>query len=140
LTVTGAGYNPSNAHIAGGVDLRLDTRDAEPLANSDVTGTGTFVRQFPVPQDAPLGLHLLIGTQVTTRNRHTFGTPGRAKLRIVAGAASAAAPGKPADPPPVVIAGTLLAVIALMCGIAVCGRRLWTARRPAAGSNPLPSR
>ena len=132
ITVTGTGFNPTNAHI-GGVDIRLNTRDSEPLANTNPTPQGTISTEFPLPQAAslPPGEHLLIGTQVTTRGRHTFGTPGRAKLRIVAGTRGegAGAAGFSGDIPPAALAG-ILALIALTGTVVFCARRLRTLDRP----------
>lgn len=130
ITVTGTGYNPTNAHV-GGVDIRLDNRDAEPLANASLTPQNTITAEFPLPQSLPPGEHLLIATQLTTRGRHTFGTPGRAKLRIVTGSRveGAGAAGFPADVPPAALGG-LLALIGLT-GVAACyARRLRTPDRP----------
>jgi hypothetical protein len=141
VTVTGSAFNPSTANIASGVNIRLSTRDSEPLANSNVSPQGTISATFPLPPNLTPGVYLLIGTQTSTRDRHTFGGPGRAKLRITAAGAAAIpghAPGDPAAPPGVLI-GTFLALLGLTCGLAVCGRRLWAARRPA-GHDPLPSR
>lgn len=132
ITVTGTGFNPTNAHV-GGVDIRLNTRDSEPLANTNPTPQGTITAEFPLPQAAslPPGEHLLIGTQVTTRGRHTFGTPGRTKLRIVAGTRGeeASAAGFPGDVPPAALAG-ILALVALTGTVVFCARRLRTLDRP----------
>jgi hypothetical protein len=132
VTVTGSAFNPSNANVASGVNLRLDTRDAEPLANTNPTTQGTISVSFPLPAATPLGEHLLIGTQTSVRGRHTFGGPGRARLRVVAaGKSSAAAVGgwSPGDMPPAAIAGSILALIALVGGAAFGVRRLRTPGR-----------
>ena len=143
VTVTGSGYNPSTANIASGVNIRLNTRDSEPLANSNVTSQGTISATFPLPPSLTPGQYLLIATQTSTRGRHTFGGPGRTKLRITAAANATAVPGHappPGEPPPPgVVLGTILALVALTGGIAVCGRRLWAARQPA-GRDAIPSR
>lgn len=130
ITVTGTGFNPTNAHV-GGVDIRFNTRDSEPLANTNPTPQGTISAEFPLPPNVAVGEHLLIGTQVTTRGRHTFGTPGRAKLRIVAGTRGegASAAGFPGDIPPAALAG-ILALIALTGTVVFCARRLRTLDRP----------
>lgn len=127
VTVTGAGFSASTAAIASGVDIRLNTRDAEPLANTNVSPQGTFTLSVPIPAATPPGDYLMMGTQVTTRNRHTFGAPGRTKLRVTAAAGAGAVPGRsPGDVSPAVLAATILAVLALMGGIVVCVRRLRT--------------
>ena len=129
ITVTGSGYTQSNNHIASGLDLRLNTRDAEPLGNTNVSSQGTITIALPVPPGTPLGEHLLIGTQRTVRGRDVFGAPGRAKLRIVAASSSAAAaPG--GGLPPAGIVGAVLALIA--AGATALGiRRLRMPARPS---------
>lgn len=130
ITVTGTGYNPTNAHV-GGVDIRLNTRDAEPLANANPTPQNTITAEFPLPLSLAPGEHLLIATQVTTRGRHTFGTPGRTKLRILPAATrgdGAGAAGFPGDIPPAALA-VFLALIGLTGAAALYARRLRTSDR-----------
>jgi hypothetical protein len=134
ITVTGTGFNPTSATVQG-VDIRLSTRDAEPLANINPTPQGTISVSFPLPPTLAAGEYLLIGTQVTVRGRHTFGTPGRAKIRITSAAAAAATPAE--GPPRSVIMGTVLALLALSGGIAFSVRRL---RAHAAQTQPQLSR
>ena len=124
VTVTGTGYNQSSARIASGVNIRLNTRDSEPLANTNPTSAGTISATFPLPASLTPGEYLLIGTQTTVRGRHTFGTPGRTKLRVVA--AGGAVPGgrTPGDPPPAVLAAAILGLLALAGGSALGVRRL----------------
>ena len=124
INVTGTGFNPSSAHIASGVDIRLDRRDAEPLANTNPTGQGTISVSFPLPANTPPGEYLVIGTQRSVRGRDTFGGPGRAKLRVTATRAAAASGGHlPGNLPPAAIAGALLALLALAGGSAFGVRR-----------------
>jgi len=129
VTVTGSGYNPSTGNV-GGVNFRLSTRDNPVLGNSSVSPQNTVSATFPLPDSLTPGVYLLIGTQVTVRGRHTFGTPGRAKLRIVSSASAVPAGRTPAEPPPAVLVGTILAAIALLGGSALCVRRLRTLDRP----------
>jgi hypothetical protein len=131
VNVTGAAFNPSNANVAGGVDIRLNTRDGEPLANALPTPQNTISASFVVPPSVTPGEYLVIATQTSVRGRHTFGGPGRAKLRVVA-AAGAAPPGRfPfAGAPPAAVAGTLLALILLAGGTTLAVRRLRTPNRP----------
>ena len=135
ITVTGSGFNQSNAHLASGVRLRLNTRDADPLVTTSPTGQGTISVSFPLPALAP-GEYLLIGTQTTVRGRHTFGTPGRAKLRVLA-AGAAASGGAPGGLPPVALGATILGLLALMGGSLLYVRRL---RTPARATRPHFSR
>lgn len=131
VNVTGAAFNPSNANVAGGVDIRLNTRDAEPLANAIPTPQNTISASFVVPPSVTPGEHLVIATQVSVRGRHTFGGPGRAKLRILA-PAGAAPPGRSpfSGAPPAALAGTLLALILLAGGTTLAVRRLRTLNQP----------
>ena len=126
VTVTGTGFNATNANVLG-VDIRLSDRDSEPLANTNPSTSGTIGPiAVPLPANLAPGEYLLLGTQLSTRGRHTFGGPGRAKIRIVAAAGAAGAPAGrgPLDAPPGVIAGTILALLALTGGTALCVRRL----------------
>ena len=136
VTVSGTGYNPANAHLASGVRLRLDTRDADPLVTTLPTGQGTISAQFLLPASVAPGEHLLIGTQTTVRGRHTFGTPGRAKLRVLA-AGAAASGGAPGGLPPAALGATILSLLALMGGSVLYVRRL---RAPARHTQPQFSR
>ena len=126
ITVTGAGYTRSNNHIEGGVDIRIGTRDSDPIANTNVGSDGRFTISFLAPQ-LPPGEYLLIGTELSKGDppRHVFGSPGRAKLRMIA-AAGAAAPGGrgPGDMPPAVLVGSILALLGLTGGTVLCARTL----------------
>lgn len=128
VTVTGAGFSGSSAAIASGIDIRLDTRDAEVLANTNTSSAGTFPvpLQIPIPASTPVGEHLLIGTQVTVRGRHVFGAPGRTKLRVVAASAAAAVRAAGPGVPPAAPIATIFVLLALSGGIVVCIRRLRT--------------
>lgn len=126
VNVTGTGINSTSATV-GGVDIRLSTRDAEPLANANVTPQNTISASFPVPAGTAPGEYLVIATQRSVRGRDTFGGPGRAKLRVVA-ARSAAAGSSPGDLPPAAIGGMILALVALAGGSVYGVRRMRTAR------------
>lgn len=129
IFVSGTGFQESGG-LVGGVNIRLSTRTSPSLNNSPVTGQGTFGTPSPLPVVLPAniapGEYLVLGTQNSSRGRQVFGGPGRAKLRIVAASSSAGAPpgGAPGDTPPGVIAGTILALLALTGGSVLCARRL----------------
>lgn len=131
VNVTGTGFNSTSATI-GGVDIRLSTRDAEPLANSSVTPQNTISASFPVPPGTAPGEYLVIATQRSVRGRDTFGGPGRAKLRVVAARSAAAGGNSPSDLPPAAIGGMILGLLALAGGSAYGVRWMRTARtRPS---------
>lgn len=127
IVVTGSGYSQ-----AGGVDIRLDFRNAEPMASTSVDTSGRFRAEFPVPQAVTPGVHLLIATQTTAAGRHRGFTPGRGKLRVLAAASTAgAAPGgAPGDgaPPALLLLAMTLIVLAGSAMLTV--RRLRTPNRP----------
>jgi hypothetical protein len=126
ISVSGTGFTGTGG-LVGGVNIRLSTRTSPSLNNSSVTGQGTF-GPLPVvlPANIAPGEYLLLGTQTTARGRFVFGSPGRAKLRIVAASSAAGAPGgrTPGDTPPGVIVGTIFALLALTGGTVLCARRL----------------
>ena len=140
ITVTGTGYAATSPGRIDAVIFRLSTRDGEPLADQSVTSALTVNKTFPVPPNVPPGEYLLLATQETVRGRQVGGGPGRAKLRITAAAEAAGAPGGflPGDPPPVVVVATVLALIALTGGAALCARRLRTLHRPLAAVQTQP--
>lgn len=127
ITVTGTGYAGSNNHIEGDVNLRLSTRESEPLATTNVTGQGTISATFPIPGSLTPGEHLLIATQVSKTGRHLFGVPGRTKLRVAAaGAVGPPRGGPPGEIPPAALVGTILALLALTGAVVFRVRRLRT--------------
>lgn len=128
VTVTGTGYNQSNNHIEGDVNLRLSTRESVPLATTNVTGQGTISATFPIPGSLTPGEYLLIATQVSKTGRHLFGVPGRTKLRVAAaaGAAGATPGGFPGEIPPAALVGTILALLVLTGAVVFRVRRLRT--------------
>jgi hypothetical protein len=131
VNVAGAAFNPANANVSTGVDIRLSTRDGEPLANAAPTPQNTITASFQVPPTLTPGEYLVIATQVSNRGRHTFGGPGRAKLRVVAASGAVPAGRSPVEgPPPAVIAGALLALIVLASGTTLAVRRLRTLNQP----------
>ena len=124
ITVAGASYNPSNeTTITGGVNIRLNTRDAEPLANGLPGTNGRFTTSFAIPPGTPTGEHLVIGTQTTVRNRHTFGTPGRAKLLVTAASASGSAPPGRGTSRATITLGSLMVALVLLAGGTLAVRR-----------------
>lgn len=139
ITVTGSGYAATSPGRIEAVFFRLSTRDGEPLADQTVTSALTVNKTFPAP-NVPPGEYLLLATQQTVRGRQVASGPGRAKLRITAAAKAAGASGGflPGDPPPVVVVATVLALIALTGGTALCARRLRTLHRPLAAIRTQP--
>ena len=124
ITVAGSSYNGSTATtITGGVNIRLDTRDAEVLANGLPGTNGRFTTSFPIPAGTTPGEHLVIGTQTTVRDRHTFGTPGRAKLTVTAAASSASAPPGRGTSQATIAVGSLMVALVLLAGGALAVRR-----------------
>ncbi|MDP8909386.1 MAG: hypothetical protein M3N47_09800 [Chloroflexota bacterium] len=131
ITVTGDGFNRSSANIAGGVDIRLSTRDSDVLANALPDSRGSISASVRVPPSLAPGEYLLLGTQLSVRGRHTFGGPGRAKLRVVAPAGGAAGPGSaPGATPPPAVFGGILALIVLAGWMTLAVRRLRTLSQP----------
>ena len=124
VSVTGSGFS-----TAGGVNIRLSTRDGEPLSSPSPDTRGRFVVNVPIPPSQAPGTYLVIATQVTAQGRQRGFTPGRAKLRIAAGAA-AAPPGSREGWPPAALALVALAALGL---IALVARRLRTLDRPLFG-------
>jgi hypothetical protein len=123
VNVVGSGFNGSTATTAPGVQLRLSTRDAEPMKTATVSPQNTIADSFPIP-NVPPGEYLVLGTQTSIRGAHLFGTPGRAKLRVTAGRAAAAAvpPDSSTSQATVAVGGGLVALI-LLAGATVALRR-----------------
>jgi len=129
INVTGAGFNGSSATTAPGVQIRLSTRDAEPLKTAAVSTQNTISDSFPVPAGLAPGEYLILATQTSIRGAHLFGTPGRAKLRVTAGAAAASVPpGRSTSQATIAVGGVLVALILLAGGTAAVRRR--TSHRP----------
>ncbi len=131
VKVTGAAYNQPNANV-GGVQIRLGTRDAEPVATALPDSSNRIETEFQVPASLAVGEHLVIATQTTVRNRQMFGGPGRAKLKVVAGAAGTAAPPARSPNGTVIALGTGILALILLAGTALAVPRLRTLHRSAA--------
>ena len=130
VSVSGSGYNQSSATI-GGIDIRLDTRDANSLASTTVGSNQRFEVQFVIPPGTAPGEHLVIGTQISVRGRHVFGVPGRARLRVTGprAAAASAAPSRSVIDATVAI-GTASVALVLLAGGALAVLRRRTLNRP----------
>ena len=122
INVTGSGFTTPTSPVQA-PQLRFSTRDAEPIKPVTVV-QGAFSDSFPIPQGMAPGEYLVIATQTTERGAHVFGTPGRAKLRVTAGAASAAVPpGRSTSQATVAVGGAVIALILLAGGTAAVRRR-----------------
>lgn len=129
VTATGSGFSAPNAPI-GPPQLRFSTRDAEPIKPVTVV-QGAFTDSFPIPAGVAPGEYLVIATQQTSRGAHVFGTPGRAKFQVTAGAAAAAVPpSRSASQATVALGGVLIALLLLAGGATAVHRR--TSLRPLA--------
>lgn len=131
VTVTGSGFTAPNAPV-GAPQLRFSTRDAEPIKPVTVV-QGGFTDSFPIPPGLAPGEYLVIATQQTSRGAHVFGTPGRAKFQVTAGAAAAAAavpPSRSVSQATVALGGVLIALLLLAGGATAVHRR--TSHRPLA--------
>lgn len=129
INVTGAGFSGSSANTVPGVQIRLSTRDAEPLKTATISTQNTITDSFPIPAGTAPGEYLVLATQTSVRGRHLFGTPGRAKLRVTAGAAAAAVPpGRSTSQATIAVGGVLVALTLLAGGTAAVRRR--TSDRP----------
>ena len=139
VNVTGAGYSPATTRV-NGVDIRLSTRDAEPLRTGVLPDTNNRITtEFVVPPGLAPGEYLVIATQLSVRNRQVFGGPGRAKLRVTgARAAAASAPPGRAAPHATVLLGSAMLALLLLTGGALAARRLRAPQRPL-GSYPTHS-
>ena len=131
INVAGAGYNPASPTVTGGVNIRLNTRDAEPLANALPDSNNRISTSFAIPAGTAPGEYLVIGTQTTVRGRHTFGTPGRAKLRVTAASASTSAPPSRGTSQAAVALGSLMVALILLAGGALAVRRQRAHNRPS---------
>lgn len=134
VNVTGAGYSQVSPNV-NGVDIRLSTRDADPLRSGVLPDSNNRIStEFVVPQGLAAGEYLVIATQLSVRDRQVFGGPGRAKLRVTAArAAAASAPPGRAGPDGTVALGTALPALILLAGGALAARRLRGPDRPLAG-------
>ncbi len=124
VTVSGSAFNQSSPNV-GGIDIRLDTRDAPPLTSATPNSAGRFDIQFVVPPGTAPGEHLVIGTQLSVRGRHVFGVPGRARLRVTGprAAAASAAPGRSVIDATVAIGSGIVALVLLAGGALAVSRR-----------------
>ena len=140
VIVTGSAYNQTSATTRG-VDIRLDTRDAEPLTSTTPDTSGRLSATIVIPAGTAPGEHLVIGTQVSVRDRHVFGVPGRARLRVTAprAARATAPPGTapPSSTPPARAAtdattalGAAVIALILLAGGTLLAARLRTLNRP----------
>lgn len=127
ITVTGSGYTAPNDPV-GAPQIRLSTRDAEPIKPVTVV-QGAFSDSFPIPAGLGPGEYLVIVTQQTSRGAHVFGTPGRARLQVTAGAAAAAAPPSRSASQATVAVGSVMVALLLLAGGATAVRRR-TSNRP----------
>jgi hypothetical protein len=118
--VTAYGRNFNSNPAASTVTLRFNSRngrvlwEGRPAANGKLTGTF----QAPLVQ---AGKYVILATQTGIDGRPAAGTPGRAPLKIKAGAASAAAPvattpSGPTLPSLPLAVGMALAMLALAGG------------------------
>ncbi len=130
INVSGSGFSGSSAAITGGVDIRLNTRDAEPRANGLPGSNGRFTTSFSIPPGTASGEYLVIGTQTSVRGRHVFGTPGRAKLRVTAASASTSAPPGRGTSQATVALGSLMVALVLLAGGTLAVRRQRAHNRP----------
>ena len=131
ITVTGSGFNGSSATTTPGVQLRLSTRDALPLKTAVVSTQNTISDSFPIPAGLAAGEYLVLATQTSTRGAALFGTPARARLRVTAGraAAAASAPASSTGRHTVVI-GSLIVGVVLLAGGMLAVIRQRTSNRP----------
>lgn len=139
VNVTGAGYSAVSPNV-NGVDIRLSTRDAQPLRTGVLPDTNNRITtEFQVPAGLAAGEYLVIATQLSVRNRQVFGGPGRAKLRVTAArAAAASAPPGRTGPHATVLLGSATLALLLLTGGALAARRLRAPHRPL-GSLPTHS-
>lgn len=129
ITVNGFGFSRVGPHIEG-VKIRLNRRDAPVLKTSDVDTAGRFTTTFFIPEGTAPGEYLVVATQQSLQGRALFNTPGRAKFRVTAGSAAAAAvPGRGTSQT-VVVLGTLMLALVLAAGGTLAVRRLRTPNRP----------
>ena len=127
VNITGAGFTAPNDPV-GAPQIRFSTRDAEPEKPVTVV-QGAFSDSLPIPAGMAPGEYLVIVTQQTSRGAHVFGTPGRARFRVTAGAAAAAAaPSRSASQATVAVGSVMVALLLLAGGAAALHRR--TSHRP----------
>ena len=130
INITGSGFNNSSTTTTfTGAQLRLSTRDAEPIKTATVTQS-TISDTFPIPADTAPGEYLVIATQLSVRGQHTFGTPARAKLVVTAGAAGASAPPARSTSQATVAVGGVMVALILLAGGTLAVRRQRTSHSP----------
>ena len=134
VTVTGSGFGNAD------VDIRLSTRDGEPIGGTLADSAGRISTTIAAPQ-AP-GQYLVIGIQRNANGRQRAFTPGRTRLRVVAAAkgAAGAAPSGGFGPATPVAAGLGLLLVAGGLTLAIRRQRTLRRRQPAATLNTASSR
>ena len=142
VNVTGFGFSGTNANTQPGVDIRLDTRDAEVLTTVIPDSANNISATIVIPAGTAPGEHLVLGTQLSVRGRQAgFSGPGRGRLRVTAprAARATAPPGSaPSSPPPaapaatdaVTALGAAVIALILLAGGTLLAARLRTLNRP----------
>ena len=133
VAVTGSGFGN------GDVNIRLNTRDGEPIGGTVADSSGRIATTIAAPT-AP-GEYLLIGIQTTPNGRQRAFTPGRTRLRVAAAAAKGAAGAAPSDGfgPAIPIAAGI-GFLLLAGGLTFAVRRQRALRRPAVAPDAATSR
>lgn len=141
VTASGGGYvvgttaNPQ-PNITGGVNIRLDFRTAEVLANTSVDTANRINVQFTIPPGTAAGEHLVMATQNSDQRPgglggQTVAGPGRAKFLVTSGARAGAggSPGGLGNGFPTA-GGALIVALILLAGGTLAVRGMRTTNRP----------
>lgn len=89
--VTAYGRNFNSNVNASPVQMRFNGRNGRVLWEGRAQSNGRLTATFPAPSVQP-GQYVILATQTGIDGRPAAGTPGRAPLKIRAGASSSAAP------------------------------------------------
>lgn len=134
VQLSGSGFG------SGDVNIRLSTRDGEPIGGTVADSAGRISTTIAAP--ATPGQYLIIGIQTNPNGRQRAFTPGRTRLRVVAAAkgAAGAAPSGGFGPTIRVVSG--LGVLLLAGGLTLTIRRQRALRRerPVAAPDAASSR
>ncbi len=137
--VTAYGRNFNSRPQASAVELRFNGRAGRVLAEARPAANGKLTATFKAPADVRAGRYVIVATQTGPDGRPAAGTPGRAPLRIKAGASSAVVPPAGSTTPMLPSLPVGIGLAALMLGLAGGGAALvgGARRRSAAPAQPL---